>query len=294
MVINMRIKLKTKNALTGFLFASPSIAGLTVFFIIPFTISIYLSFMQGSFGSGNFVGLKNYIDVFNSPTFRLAAFNTFKFNAVAVPMIMTFSLIVALMLNRKFKGRSLYRTIFIFPLILPVASVILFFRLIFSKNGVINDIFITVGLPVQDWFNSSNAFIVLVILYVWKNCGYNIILFLAALNRIPKEFYEAAETDGANGRIKLFKITLPLIVPHSFFIFIISVINSFKAFREAYILCGTHPHSSIYMLQHFMNNNFQNLNYARLSVGAIFVFVVIFLLIFVMLKLKNKAGDFEL
>lgn len=289
----MRIKLRHKNAIVGFLFASPAIAGMIVFCAIPFAVSIYMSFTMGM-GNKEFVGFNNYIDVLSSMTFRLAAVNTLKFNATAVPFIMAFSLIIALVLNRKFKGYDLFRTIFIFPLILPIASVILFFQIIFSTHGAVNSVLLTFDLPIYDWLNSDKAFWVLVILYIWKNCGYNIILFMAALNSIPKEIYEAAAIDNASNRIKLFKITLPLIFTHTFFILVISIINSFKAFREAYILCGAHPHKSIYMLQHFMNNNFQNLNYTRLSVGAIFIFAVIFLLIFILLRFRNKAGDFEL
>ena len=134
----------------------------------------------------------------------------------------------------------------------------------------------------------------LVVLYVWKNSGFNIILFLAALNAIPKAYYEAADIDGAGKLAQLRKITLPLIVPYSFFIVIISIINSFRAFREAFILFGSHPHQSIYMIQHFMNNNFQNLNYIRLAVGAIMIFLVIFILVLILFIARKRVGDIEL
>ena len=111
---------------------------------------------------------------------------------------------------------------------------------------------------------------------------------------MPKEIYEAADIDGAGAYRKLTRITVPLIIPSVFFIVIISIINSFKSFREAYILCGTLPNKSIYMLQHFLNNNFANLNYQRLSVAAILVFLVIFVIVFAMLKIKEKIGDYEM
>jgi multiple sugar transport system permease protein len=142
--------------------------------------------------------------------------------------------------------------------------------------------------------NSPSAFASLVALYIWKNCGYNIVLFLAALNSVPRECREAAEIDGAGGRERLFGVTLPMIAPHSFFVLVISVANSFKAFREAYMLYGSYPNRSIYMLQHFMNNNFENLNYIRLSVAAIMVFLVIFALVFLLYRLRGKVGDAEL
>jgi multiple sugar transport system permease protein len=241
-----------------------------------------------------FVGFANYIDILGSSAFRLAAANTFKFIAVAVPLIMVFSMAVALLLHRRLVGRDFFRAVFIFPLVLPTASVVLFFQVIFTNGGVLDSLLSALGIPVVDWMNSPFAFVGLVVLYIWKNCGYNIVLFLAALNSIPREYYEAAEIDGAGGRSKFFGVTLPLVVPYSFFILIISIVNSFKAFREAYILYGSYPNQSIYMLQHFMNNNFQNLNYIRLSVAAILVFLLIFAMVFILYRVKNKMGSVEL
>ncbi len=285
-------KMQSRDALVGFLFCLPSILGLLVFFVVPFGITVFLSFME-SRGSSTFVGLKNYVDVLNSSTFRLAAANTLKFNALAVPLILILSFALAMLLFKKLRGYNFFRTVFVFPLVLPVASVVLFFQIIFSESGIINQILDALHLTSVDWMNSSAAFVVLLALYLWKNAGYNIILFLAALNSIPKEYYEAAELDGANGWVRTTRITLPLIVPYTFFIVVISIINSFKAFREAFILFGAHPDQSIYMLQHFMNNNFENLNYIRLSVGAILLFLVIFVLMFILMRFKSRGGDAE-
>ena len=287
------LTLAAKRRLTGVAFSLPAILGMAVFFLIPFAITIYYSFTN-SIASGTFVGLDNYASVLGSSTFRLAALNTLKFNAIAVPLIMVISLFIALVLHKKLKGFSFFRAAFIFPLVLPTASVILFFQIIFSDSGAVNAVLRLLGIPVSNWLNSPNAFIVLVVLYIWKNCGYNIILFLAALNSVPRDIYESVELDGGRGSTVLFRITLPLITPSIFFIFVISIINSFKSFREAYILCGSMPHRSIYMLQHFMNNNFANMNYQRLSVGAILVFLVIFAIVLVTLRVRDRIGDHEL
>ena len=269
---NKKTKLAKKDAVTGFIFSMPSIVGMLVFFLIPFIICIALS-LTDNINSMNFVGIDNYVDIISSQTFRLAAWNTLKFILVSVPLIMVFSFLIASLLYQKLKGFEFFRSVFVFPLVLPVSSVILFFQMIFAEKGLANDVLSLMGLPVKDWLNSSASFIVLVILYVWKNCGYNIILFLAALNSIPKAYYEVADLDSTSRFKKLINITLPMISPHLFFILIISIINTFKSFKEAYILCGDYPHKSIYMIQHFMNNNFQNLNYTRLSVGSILVFI---------------------
>lgn len=264
-----------------------------LFFVVPFGVCVYMSFAE-NLNYSKFVGFKNYTDVLSSAAFRLAAWNTLKFNAVAVPLIMALSLAVAMLLYRKLKGYNFFRTLFVFPLVLPVASVVLFFQIIFSESGMINNILAFFNVAPADWINSSNSFVMLVALYLWKNSGYNIILFFSALNSIPKEYYEAADMDGASGLAQLTGITLPLILPYTFFIFVISIINSFKSFREAFILFGAHPDRSIYMIQHFMNNNFQNLNYLRLAVGAIMIFMVIFILVLVLFGLRKKAGDVEL
>jgi len=282
-----------RESLAGFLLCAPAIAGLMLFFVIPFGICVYLSMTENT-GSSAFVGIANFKDILTSAAFRLAAWNTFRFNITAVPLIMIFSFIVALLLYRKLKGHEFFRAVFIFPLVLPAASVVLFFSALFSGNGAVNGLLEKLGLTPLEWFGSGASFFLLVLLYIWKNCGYNIILFLAALNSIPKEYYEASEIDGANGFKRLVRITLPLMLPYSFFVLIISIINSFKSFREAYILFGSYPNGGIYMLQHFMNNNFNNLNYVRLACGAIIIFAVIFVFVLALLWLKDRAGDIEL
>jgi len=291
--IKIKHKLTKKESFTGMLFCLPSTVGMLLFFVVPFGVCVYMSFAE-NLNLSKFVGIQNYIDVLGSAAFRLAAWNTLKFNVVAVPLIMVISLAVAMLLYRKLKRYNFFRRVFVFPLVLPVASVVLFFQIIFSDSGLINNILSVFNIAPADWINSSNSFVMLVVLYLWKNSGYNIILFLSALNSIPIDFYEAAGLDGAGGFTQLRKITLPLIVPYTFFILVISIINSFKSFREAFILFGSHPDQSIYMIQHFMNNNFQNLNYLRLAVSAIMIFIVIFMLVLLLFRLRTKAGDIEL
>ena len=280
------LSLKTKDSVTGFLFTLPALVGLAAFFVVPFGITMKMSLTE-SMGSSKFVGLKNYQDVLKSAAFKLAAKNTFKFFGVALPCILILSLLIALLLFRNLKKYDIFRTFFVFPLVLPVSSVVLFFQIVFSDLGVVNGMLEHLGLHAADW-TGEQAFWVLLILYLWKNTGYNVVLFLAALNSVPPDLYEAAALDGAGWWKKLTRITLPMIAPHTRFILVISIVNLFKSFREAYILFGDHPDQSIYMIQHFMNNNFINLNYIRLSVGAALVFLVIFVLVGLLLTLRDK------
>lgn len=289
-----KVKMKTKEAVTGILFASPFLIGFCVFFVAPFLVSIFYTFTYGT-GGTNFVGLKNYIDVLNSSAFKLASFNTFRFILIGVPLIMIFALFLSLMLQKKFSGSSFYRSVFLYPLVIPVASTVMVFQLIFDKVGILNTILEAMGLPITEWLNSDSAFYVLIFLYIWKNCGYNIVLLLAGLNSIPPDFYEVAQIEGATKFQALRKITIPIMAPNFFFVFVVSIINSFKSFREAFLLGGAMPKSnSIYMLQHFMNNNFQSLNYQRLSVAAFLTFLVIFIFIFILFMLRKKSGDVHL
>lgn len=161
-------------------------------------------------------------------------------------------------------------------------------RAFFGDSGLTNQLLELLGLPIQDFMGSELAFPVLVGLYIWKNCGYNIVLFLAGLSAIPTDYADAARCDGATPGHILRRITLPLMIPNFFFVFVISVVNAFKSFREAFLLGGDRPHESIYMLQHFMNNNFQNINYPRLSTAALLIFVVIFLLVLLLFWVKRK------
>ncbi len=282
-----------KESLTGVLFASPFLIGFIVFFIAPFIVSIFYTFTFGT-GGISFVGFNNYIEVFQSSAFKLASYNTLRFIGIGVPLIMIMATIFSLMLQNKFGGVSFFRSVFLYPLVIPIASTVMVFQIIFSNSGIINTIYEWLGIPMQSFINSDKAFYVLILLYIWKNCGYNIVLLLAGLNSIPHDFYEVAEIEGATKWQCFRKITMPIMMPNFFFVFVISIINSFKSFREAFLLSGTMPHKSIYMMQHFMNNNFSNLNYQRLSVAALLVFIVIFAFVYVLFRLRKKAGDIQL
>lgn len=282
--------LRRRAMLTGGLLVLPFLVGFLLFYIIPFFISLWYTVTR----SGAFVGLANYSEIFQSAAFRLAAGNTFRFIAAAVPLIMAVSFALSLLLNQKLAAFSLFRSAFLFPLILPIASTVMVFQVFLAESGVLNTLLDAAGLPVRSWLASESAFGVLVFLYLWKNTGYNIVLFLAGLQTIPKEFYDVARLEGGGAAAAFRRITLPLMAPHIFFVCVISIMNSFKCFREAYLLNGDYPHTSIYMLQHYMNNNFANINYQHLSVAALLVFLIIFALVFVLFALRQKAGDYEI
>jgi len=286
------LTLRRREALAGLAFAALPLAGFTAFYIIPFGITVRKTFSGGIAGF-NFVGWNNYISVLNSEAFRLAVRNTFKFIGIGVPLLMALSLAAALLLNTRIRGADGFRAAYSLPLVLPTASVILVFRILFDNGGIINYTLDKLGLDTVKFLGSGNVFWVFVLLYIWKNIGYCVILTLAGLTQISKDYYEAARADGAGWFVQLRRITLPLMGPSFFFVLVISIVGAFKSFREAFALAGNYPHESIYMLQHFMNNNFARLNYARLSVAAVLTFIVIFCFVLVMFLRRGKESASE-
>lgn len=237
---------------TGILFFLPVFVGTVVFFALPFGMVIAYSFGWGG-RRFQFAGLSNYMNVLSSQAFRLAAGNTIKFLVIGVPLLLTLALALALLLRRSIPGAKLCSNTLLLPLVLPIASIVMVVQWL-------------VPAPVLE---SDNAFWVLLALYVWKNCGYITVLLLAGLAMIPSGLYDTAALEGANGWQKLRYITLPLLKSSLLFSAVLGVMNSFKSYREAFLLGGRHPHESIYLLQHFLNNNFENLNYARLAVASV-------------------------
>lgn len=266
---------KMKSTLKGYMLILPYLVGLLIFYCIPYLYSLFLSFTEGA-GGLRFAGLKNYSQLLQSEAFLLAARNTVLFTFTAIPTMFVISLAMALMLNDRFKRIEIYRSIFVVPLILPTASFVIFWQLVFNDRGILNEILNKMHMSEIRFFNSDYAMAVVVVVFIWQYVGYAIILFLSGLNSIDNVLYEAAMIDGASGWQKFRKITLPLLQPTAFLVVMLSFVNSLKVFRVIYLMCGPYPHRSLYMLQHFMNNNMRNLNYQRLSTASFLIsFVVV-------------------
>lgn len=257
----------------GVCLAAPAVLGFLVFYVLPMGVTLWQSVSYG----GIFVGLENYRITFDNHMFWLAVGNTLRFLAVALPLILVISLALALLLAEKFPGNRFFRLILLYPMLVPVAATVMVVQIFLGTRGVLNTLLVQWGFPRQDWIYSSWAFLILVLLYLWKNTGYAVILLLAGLAMIPKEYLEMARMDGA-GRWKcLYYVRLPLLGPMILFTTLISLLNAFKCFREAILIGGNYPHESIYMLQHYMTNNFNNMNYMKLSVASTLVFLIIFI-----------------
>jgi len=258
-------------------------AGIMVFFLVPFIDTVRRSFYDAR--GRNFIGMDGYASVLENSAFRLAAGNTAKFIAVCIPLLLAASLVIALIIRSVRPGGKMLKTTYLLPMAVPVASIVLLWQALFHQSGLMNTVLDLLGIQPVNFMGSSAAFWVLILTYLWKNSGYNMILWLAGLDGIPESQYEAAQMDGANA-LQIFRhITLPGLLPTVGLVTILSLLNSFKVFREAYLVSGAYPHDSIYMLQHLFNNWFQNLDISRLCAAAAMLCAVLLAIILLLQRL---------
>ncbi len=263
-----------KNAFLFFLL--PSLLGVMIFIFIPFIYSFLRSFSSG--GTGGFAGFENYKDVCCNEAFGLAVKNTALFTAVCIPLLVCISFAVAYGLSR-IKYVRLIKSVLLFPMAVPTAVLVLIWQILFSDMGYVNKILTDFNIGKVSFLNSSASFALLVGSYIWKNLGYTVLIWEAGILGVSDSIIEAAKVDGANERQILSKIMLPSLKPTLYTISIISFLNSFKVFREAYLIAGSYPHKSIYLLQHVFNNWFINLDIQKMAAGSVLVFLVIFVAI---------------
>lgn len=289
-IMKLQLLLRKQNIIAmGFL--APSLIGFAIFYLIPFVISVGYSFMDST-TNGSFVGFSNYRDLFASGSFHKASANTMLFTGINVPLMLIVSLLLALLLNQNIYFRKWLRTAYILPLVVPVASVVMIWQILFDWNGALNSGLHSLGLDRMDWMKSEWARGVLSIAYLWKNVGYNIILFLAGLQSIPRDYYETADLEGAGPFRKLVSITLVYLTPTMFFIVLMSIINSFKIFRETYLIAGDYPHDSIYMLQHYMNNMFFSLDVQKLTAASTLMIGCLLIIVLGLFTLERQYRRF--
>lgn len=275
---------------TGLSFLLPGFCGVAVFSLLPFMDVIRSSFVQVV--SGRFCGLENYRIVLHNRAFLLAVKNTLRFLLVCLPLLLGISLVLAFLLHAwqmAFHQKlRLLKAAYLVPMAIPAASLVLLWKLMFDKHGFVNGILHLCGIHAIDWMNTGAAFFVLVFSYIWKNLGYTMVLWLAGLSSISPDLYEAAEMDGAGRMTQFFKITLPLIRPLIFTIVVLSFLNSFKVFREAYLVAGNYPQEDMYLLQHLFNNWFTDLSVDKMAAGSVLLALVIAVFVLLLQKLWER------
>lgn len=268
---------RNKHKLYPYLFLLPGLTGTTLFYFLPLLDVIRRSFTN-AMGTQP-AGIQNYITVWQNQMFLLALKNTLLFLAVSIPLLLVLSLGTALLIKHVKGKKELFRTTLLLPLGIPVACSALFFCILFSEQGWLNQLLLMEGAG-KNWLKGGSAFGVLVFCYLWKNTGYDMILWGAGLSGIDSSLYEAARVDGGSGLRIFCYITLPLLKPTGSTILILSVLNTFKIFREAYLLAGDYPDPHIYLLQHLFNNWFVALDIQKMTAAAVTVAVSVLALIY--------------
>ena len=276
-------KIRILKKWKGLLFVLPSLIGVMFFYIIPFIASFTYCFTTGTINR-EFSGLVHFKELFQSDIFKLALYNTCKIIGIALPLLIILSLIIAFAIEEKVSKLRWVQSILLIPMAIPAASLMLLWNDLLAKEGIINSL---MGIHI-DWMKSGYAPWIVIFMIIWKNVGYSTLLIMNSLLMMPKEYIEAAKLDGANVWKIIVFIKLPYLVPILFFSVVISLFNSFKIFREVYLLQGDYPEENLYLLQHFMNNNFAKLNYERLSAAAFILYSFIFIFIFVIARRQKR------
>ena len=283
-----------RGRFVSWVFLAPSLIGVGLFFVLPFGVVIYYSLINNPV-QHRFVGVHNFISTWSNNAFRLAAGNTLLFSAIAVPLAVVLSLWLAVIMESKIPLRSTFRTFFLSPMMVPIASVILVWQVLFDDNGLVNVWLGKFGVDKIDWLKSAYAPLVIIILFLWKNLGYNMILFMSGLSSIPKDQIEVARLESATENQIFWRIKIRYLSSTIMFVIIMSMVNSFKVFREIYLLTGDYPYDPLYMLQHFMNNTFQNLDFQKLSAAAIIMAAFMIVVIGLLLLMEDRFGrDLEM
>lgn len=271
---------KRRQAVWAATFLLPDLAGVLCFSLLPFGQAVIRSFHSAV--GNTWTGLKNYRSVLANAAFQMAAKNTFRFTVICIPVLVILSLILAILLQNLKYGNPLFKCAFLLPMAVPAASVVLVWKALFHARGLINGLLLVLGKEPVAWMTSDAAFWVLVISYLWKNLGYDMILWMAGLAAIPPDIYEAARVDGAWEWDCFWGITLPNLKTSFYTISVLSFLNAFKVFREAWLVAGDYPHQSMYLMQHLYNNWFRELSFDKIAAAAVMNALIVSALIFLL------------
>ena len=259
------------------LFLMPGLLGLLLFYVVPFFGGIYYSLTDGTYKNA-FVGMANYTGMWKNQMFLLGLKNTLELSLICAPLVWVFSFAIASLLNRLRPKGAFFRNSVLLPYLMPSSAMLLFWLVIFDFGGVINRVVVALGMDRVMWLQGSQMRVPIILLFVWKNLGFAVIIFLSAIQAVPEPLYEYATLEGAGFLRQTFGITLPMIVPTAFLVIILEWINAFKIFKEVYFISGSYPDESVYTLQHYMNNMYNKLNYQNVTTAAYSFAVIVFAL----------------
>lgn len=298
-------KLNQRYRIVGFLFALPWLIGFLLFQLYPIAKAIYNSFTEYDiFSQARWVGLANYKEMLSDTNIPKAFANTAYMSFVGLPIGLIFALLVALLLNSNVKGLSVFRTIYYIPSVVPVvAAAAVFIWILNPEYGLLADVIRPFGITLPSFvYNPSYTKPGLIIMDTWR-CGQSAIIFLAALQAVPKSYYEAAQIDGANAVQRFFKITLPSISPTVLFLFVTGLISALQYFSQGFVFAsvtnasqkagGGPGNSLLFYSTYLYNNAFSYLRFGYASALAIVLLVVIMISTFLMFKLSDNSINYS-
>ena len=270
------------------LFLLPGLAFLLVFYVVPFVGGVRYSLTDGSYRNA-FVGLGNYRALWQNTMFKTGLKNTMELSLICAPLLWVLSFLLAAALSAIKPHGGFFRSSVLMPYLAPSSAILLVWLVLFDYGGPVNRLLAGMGAARVMWLESAALRLPIVLMFLWKNMGFCLIIFLAALQSIPEPLYEYATLEGAGFLRRAVSITLPLITPSAFLVFVLAWINAFKIFKEVYFIAGAYPDYSVYTLQNYMNNMFEKLNY-QLVTAAAYSFAVIVMAIFAVLFFAQRRA----
>lgn len=285
-----RGKLEQQNA--AYLLIAPSYLIYTFFILIPVIWTIAMSFTDYDLSKANFVGISNYIQLTKDPIFVKSVGNTLFYCVLAIVPAMVLGLALAMFLNQKLKGKGFLRTLFYLPNIFSMVAVSMAWLYLYdTTSGILNKVLKDIGMQAVPWISSASmAMISIAIMSIWSTTGYNMILFLSGLQGIPDYLYEAASIDGATSWKKFIHVTIPMLKPTTFFVFVMACINSFQVFGQVLIVTNGGPMNSTTTIAHqIYRNGFEYYKMGYASAQAVVLMVIIFAI--TLINMRFGGGD---
>ena len=287
------------NEKVGYLFILPSLVHLIAFLLIPLVFSFFLSFRdwsRPSFQDAPYIGLENYSFLMGDRRFWQAMGNSAYYTALSVPLGMAFSLAIAVVMNQKLKGVNFFRTLFFMPVVSSwVAVSIIWLTLLDPNVGIVNYVLGWFGIPSINWLGDPrSAMPAIVLISIWKSAGFNMVIWLAGLQAIPQELYEAAAIDGANRWRQFRHITLPLLAPTSFFLAVTGVIGALQVFTPVYVITRGGPlDSTNTAVYHIYRRAFQEFDFGYASAQSWVLFAIIFLVTVIQVAYRRSREEIQ-
>ena len=237
----------------------------------------------------SFVGFENYVTVWKNQMFQLGLKNTLELSLICAPLLFLLSFVLAAGLHRIRPAGAFFRSSVLMPYLMPSSAILVIWLLWFDFGGPVNRIVTALGMDRVDWLTGADLRIPVVLMFLWKNLGFCVVIFLSALQSIPESLYEYATLEGASFTKQTFSITLPLVIPSAFLVLILAFVSAFRIFKEVYFIGGAYPDEPLYTLQNDMNNMYGKLNYQNVTTAA-YIFALIVFVLFGLLFLSQRQA----